>query len=623
MVQPPVQQPPVQQPVVSQPQPSTQGRSLPPPPQHQLPSTPVQQPVVQQPPVSQPVASPQTQPAQNTATNQNPVPDALKKLGMIQATWDAISPTKRSIIESMAGDRKDYTQQLIHLADRSKWPLDGSDAEILSAAAIKNIPAIIKINLHAWVGLKKEYRSALLALSAKPYIAQLGIQANRNNWPKNGAGAEIYDAAALERITNLYRIPLERWNLVLDNLRTILEGIPDSDADNARQLGAAAISLRWPADRASGHLPYADWVNLKKADPGMTPEKWNGLDNATRTGVLDAPGEIDRKRLLGRADYKKDKDAGGVENLLKITDNPIFNPISDAVSGTLSTSGNVAQLIEGENGNKVVSSSIGVTGAGWDTLVQGASLIGNIGRWSRGSRMASRKNASRAAKTLGGKERREGMWGTASAALGLGNSLSSMVGNSSKLYDQSADETSGLSRGADIASGSFAAAGGALGATRGIIGMVQGFSRSNESDKFVDKNATGDDKELSDIANFTSKNQKRFGKSMDTAKNLFSVGGGISNIVGGTGGTISSAVFGGLGLLTGIFNAVMNAKFKPKDTDLDAKADKLIDLVRRHIAKAEKFMRDVLKINEPNLVDWLDEDPEAARDLIKSKLSKY
>ena len=110
---------------------------------------------------------------------------------------------------------------------------------------------------------------------------------------------------------------------------------------------------------------------------------------------------------------------------------------------------------------------------------------------------------------------------------------------------------------------------------------------------------------------------------MDTAKNLFTMGGGISNIVGGTGGTISSAVFSGLGLLTGLVNAGLSAYYKPKEVDLNAKADKLIDLVRRHNAKAEKFMRDVLKIKEVNLVEYLDEDPEAARDLIKSKLSKY
>jgi hypothetical protein len=604
-------------------------------PQPQQQTQPQQQP--QTPTV--PSTQQQTQPPQTTSQQPSPLPTAvttppvhplppeIRKLGMVQSVWDSLTDTKRDIIKRIETGRKDYAQQLIYLAMAGKWPLDGSGAELNDVTVIQHIPAKLGITLSSWNGVTEPRRQALLDLQDKLYAPVLAIMARRSAWPKGSNGDDILDAPGLERIVNLFNINFERWNGLTTTIRGLLESIPDSDKEMAAQLGRAARTGTWPQDGGAAEVTYAQWKAIKEADPGMTPAEWNALEATTRAAVLAEPDKNKKKNKLGQSSYAQDsKDSLAEKGHKLLVNNDVMNPIWDTVSGLGGVSGNIAQLTEGDN--KVVSSSIGVASSGVDTFVQGMNLMGSIARLARGNRMARRRNASRAAKTMGAKERREGIWGTASATLGLGNSMSSMVGNSSKLHNQEADEQSGLSARADYASGSFATASGLLGMTKSAIGLGQGVARNRSANKFVVKNPVqgSDEATLSDIASFTAKNQNRMGRSFDLVKNLLGTGGGLSGIIGGAvggiGGTISSAVFGGLGVLTGIGGAIAGAVNKPKDSDISAKVDSLVALIRKPYDKAQQFAKEVLKL-PADLIPWLDEDEEAAKDLIKSKLSKY
>ena len=62
---------------------------------------------------------------------------------------------------------------------------------------------------------------------------------------------------------------------------------------------------------------------------------------------------------------------------------------------------------------------------------------------------------------------------------------------------------------------------------------------------------------------------------------------------------------------------------KPKEVDVDARVDDLVALLKANNARAIQFTKDVLKINEPDLKAWVEEDEQAAKDLLKSKISKF
>ncbi|MEM5774376.1 MAG: hypothetical protein AAGU05_05185, partial [Anaerolineaceae bacterium] len=205
---------------------------------------------------------------------------------------------------------------------------------------------------------------------------------------------------------------------------------------------------------------------------------------------------------------------------------------------------------------------------------------------------------------------------------------SSMVSNSSKIHDPEKDKESGLSERADYASASFATATGAPGMARGGINMFKSFSRSSSAGKFVKTTpANANETSMNKIAQFTAKNQNRTGKSLDTLKSAFTAASGISSFFGNSSaGKISAAVFGGLGLLTGITNAIVGKVREPDDAELGSMADELIRLWAIPHPDAVRFARQVLKISDteaPDLKAWAEEDPEAAKDLIKSKLAKY
>jgi len=154
---------------------------------------------------------------------------------------------------------------------------------------------------------------------------------------------------------------------------------------------------------------------------------------------------------------------------------------------------------------------------------------------------------------------------------------------------------------------------------------------------------TQEEEDLNKIALFTSKNQNKTGKGFGMLKGVSSFIGstlGTTGAIGGLAGMskgagfgvgVAGAVFSGLGILGGIGQMIAEKADKPKDADLDANADKLIELLRKGSPaglQAAEFVKTVLKINlvdpsDPSTwLSWIDEDIDSAKALIKSKLSK-
>ncbi len=90
------------------------------------------------------------------------------------------------------------------------------------------------------------------------------------------------------------------------------------------------------------------------------------------------------------------------------------------------------------------------------------------------------------------------------------------------------------------------------------------------------------------------------------------------------GDDVFGSVMGGLGLAGGIGQAIATKAGEPKEDELNGKADDLVRLLRAGNADAIKFAKEVLNIT--GVTDWpawVNEDPAAVKELIKSKLSKH
>ena len=296
----------------------------------------------------------------------------------------------------------------------------------------------------------------------------------------------------------------------------------------------------------------------------------------------------------------------------------------------IGTTGLVGDSIGTNDDYTKTSGTVGAVASAMDVGVQGVNIFGGIRNWYKGNKMAN-ANTSGAAKSLGKKQASKGKWGLASGLLGMGSSISGLVGNVSKAKDPDADKASGTSGTAGDVGGAFGVAGGTLGGALSAKSFFGAFNRSKKAKSYInnDSTATGEQKKLSGIAQYTSKNQNRFGKLMGIGKGLAGITSGIASIVGDS---TFSAIASGINLGMGLSQAGYEYKTKAAESDVDQKAQDLIDLLKLgtdSAKQAAKFAHDVLKISDidPNAAPdtwkaWVEEDEAAAKDLIKSKIAK-
>ena len=500
--------------------------------------------------------------------------EIIKAEGVTKASWEAFAPTKKAAIIDALDNKPAFASELIQGAKSNVWPQDGADADITNLVVLEAIKVDLGISWNIWNGLIKGRREVILsALSdtansrAKEIAKELATGAKSEKWPK--AGTDTQD-------------------------------IQD----------------------------YKIWDEIKKAYNSMNIERWNGLAAPSREDIIAAATPVEKRKFIDQAfenlrkqaHYKRDKENTRGEKVAGGLGKVFGNPIADAVSGSLGLTSSIygakgeATDDEGAKASaKGTASTVGKVGDVFDTVQQSATLLDSLATWRSGSRLDN-INSSRAARSLGRKKRSEGKWGASQSAAGLGGSVSGLVSDFGKEHDDP--------NAADITSGGFGVAGGLLGSIKGIKGFFGSRRRSNKAAKIAkDDTANG---ELKDIAAFTQKNQNRTGRALDGLKGAASIGSGIAKFFGSS---MTASIAGGIGLVSGIGSAIVKRAGKPDEAVLTQKAQKLADLLMAKDVKAIDFAIDVLNIDiksrEPEeWRAWVLEDPEAVKELIKSKLSK-
>jgi hypothetical protein len=548
----------------------------------------------------------------------------LKANGVADATdWDGLLAARRqAILQALAVSEK-LAKLLIAGARQNQWPQDAANTDILSGDVLKQVLLSAgNVSISAW-NLLGDRRSTILDCltnSAVPLGIELIKAAQNNSWPKDGSDADITQKDKISQIRNELKTSLLAWSKLTLERRKVILAAQAVDAARALELTQAAAAGKWPEDNAQqGLADYPSWWGpIKEAAPMLTPSQWNAFTLASRGDIIAATTAVDKKNLINQAMYARKKEVGALEKAGEFAENPVF----EALSGGGGTASSIAGALEDDK----TSGIVGATADAADTLIQGTSFLGAFSKYRRGKRMDKQGLSSRAAQSFGKKQKREGLWGMAQGALGLGGSISSMVGNVSKGHDPDKDEEDGTSETTDKISGSFAIAGGAMSSVKGGMGLFKAFRRSGRAQEFVDETATGDKKTLSDIAAFTQKKQNRMGKMFETLKGASSILSGVSSIIGND---VFGSVMGGIGLASGIGQAIATKAGAPEEGDLAQKAADLVALLRAKNVDAIRFAREVLNITDvtPDTPDgwlaWVLEDPEAVKDLIESKLSKH
>jgi len=586
----------------------------------------------------------------NKTYNLGKIKDINGKLGMEFSVWSNLKQEyRKSLLEVI---NQPFVSTLAGLAKTDKWPKDGSNNDITDESVLKTITQTWKISLDQWnLITAADQREFLLKNSNKPYADELVRAAIRNLWPNDGSNKPILDDSSLTKITDGMGINLWTWiNVNSAGQRDFLLKAGGSlSKDNLKELALSAKSGIWPKDGSGNDISSAnEWKKIKDAFPSITPISWNGFDSSTRLSALAETDITKRKNIINSANYQRKSKETNLEKAGGVASHAGF----DLVAGTLGTTSGIIGASKGTGDNAGLDRASGIVGATGDVLSMGTSatqFLGSTSKISRGKKMANDPNASLAMKALGRKEMSKGKWGAAQSGLGFFGSTASLGGNLTKSIDPESKGAKDTSSGFGVASGFLGMFGSALGLGKGSASMHSARKRSGLAKSFVKTAATGqtlsaEEQKMNEIAQFTAKNQNKTGKGFGIFKSVTSFLGSAVNTIGsigslagfsneaGLGLGITGAALSGVGVLGGIGQWAAESKGKPQEADLEGQAVKLISLLRLGDPKgkeAAKFVQTVLKINLVKADDpttwsnWIDEDEEAAKALIKSKLSKF
>lgn len=564
--------------------------------------------------------------------------------------WSQLTLSKRKYLISLLSES--YVPELAKLAVENKWPKDGSNNDITDESVFKTITKTWKVSLDQWnLITEADQREFLLKNSNKIYADELVRAGIRKLWPKDGSNNPILDDSSFTKITDGMGINLWTWiNINNAGQRDFLLKAGGSlGKDTLKELAFFAKSGIWPKDGNGNDISSSnDWKKIKDAFNSMTPVIWNRLDIQVRKDALAESDNTKRKNIINSANYQSKSKETKLEKAGGVASHPGF----DLAAGTLGTASGIVGAAKGTGENVGVDRASGIVGATGDLLSMGTSatqFVGSASKISRGKKMANDPNSSLAMKALGRKELSRGKWGAAQSGLGFLGSAASFGGNLTKSMDPTADQSKNTSSGFGVASGFLGMFGSGLGLGKGSASMHSARKRSRRAKGFMKTAAAGtalttEEQDLNEVAQFTSKSQNKTGKGLGIFKNVTSFLGSAINTIGsigsfaglsveaGFGLGIAGAALSGVGVLGGVGQWASEYKGKPKDADLDAQADKLIRLLKLgdpQGKEAARFVKDVLKIDLVNLAEpntwssWIEEDENAAKALIKSKLSKF
>ena len=471
-------------------------------------------------------------------------------------------------------------------------------------------------------------------------MGELARTAKAGAWPKDENDAKFDNLAKLKIINDKLNIRFLRWNTkIIKDHRKMLFDAYAANSKHAEQLVSAAPGA-WPMDGAGQKIiDYDKWKLVMLAVPDISVKGWNGLPASVRTEALAEADNTKRKNIIGQYEYEKySKGMDVSDKVFKL----INNPITDTATGVGGLTGDIL-------GATGLNRAAGITGATTNAVdfgKQTASGIQSIVDMSAGGSMW-KKGRSNAARKIGKKRAVGGITGAISSGLGMMGSMFGFGGNLAKGIDPDGQDSKNAQAGLGVTSGVFGTLGGLFGGAMDIKslsgsikrgGKAKGFS--SDVGKITDANFEDADKQkLSGISSLASKRQNIGGRAIGLLGSGIGLLGSIHSIVasatGYQGSDITSSVFSGLGLLTGLGKAGYEQTAKADDVDVDAKAQDLIDMLKdksdpkkeRAAAEAAKFVRDVLNIkNFPatqiGWIEWIEEDEGAFKDLIKSKLSK-
>ncbi len=578
------------------------------------------------------------------------IPLIIEKFHLDFESWSIINRSHRKLLFDL--QEKSYVSKLARLSKEGKWPKDGNDGDISNEIVFDTIIDQLEMDLSGWGLIKdKKQRAFLLTNSDKSYIIELKGAALRQDWPKDGNDDFIDDDRTFKTITKDLGLDIRSWLKIKEQNRRefLLKPRGALSKENHQELASSAVSGIWPKDGSDQDISdNNDWKKIKDSFPVMTPSNWNGLDILARRDALAESDITKRKNIINSANYQSKSKETKLEKAGGIASHPAF----DLVSGTLGTTSGIIGASKGTDENAGLDRASGIVGATGDVLNMGTSttqLIGSASKISRGKKMANDPNASLAMKALGRKEMTKGKWGVAQSTFGLAGSTASFGGNLTKSIDPELKGAKDTTAGFGVASGILGMIGSGLGLGKGSASMHSARKRSGLAKSFVKTAAKGqtlstEEQNMNDIAQFTSKNQNKTGKGFGIFKSVSSFLGSAVTTIGsigslaglsneaGLGLGITGAALSGIGVLGGIGQWAAESKGKPQETDLQDKAVKLISLLRLRDSngkEAAKFVQTVLKIdlvkeNDPDTwSNWIDEDEEAAKALIKSKLSKF
>ncbi len=573
-----------------------------------------------------------------------------QKLLLTLDVWSTLSSVHKTNLISLISES--YVRELAKLAVENKWPQDENNTDISSADEFKRIIINLGLNFAEWNNIETQAQKKFLKENlGASYIQQLAKTASTKKWPKNGQTNNIHEETFFSIFLPKCGLNLNNWlNISISKHREfLLNAESEVNDEHLKELALSAASGVVPKDgTASGVVRPSDWKLVKEALPQMTPGNWNSIDDTSRANILSAPDKPKRIQAFNEANFNK----RGGETKLEKAGGVASHAGFDLAAGTLGTTSGILGAAKGTGDNAGLDRASGVVGATGDVLSMGTSatqFVGSASKISRGKKMANDPNSSLAMKALGRKELSRGKWGAAQSGLGFLGSTASLGGNVTKSIDPTTDAGKDTSSGFGVGSGLLGMFGSALGLGKGSASMHSARKRSSRAKGFMKTAAAGstlsaDEQDLNDVAQFTSKSQNKTGKGFGIFKSVTSFLGSAVNTIGSIGSLaglsneagfglgIAGAALSGVGVLGGIGQWAAESKNKPKDADLDAQADKLIRLLKTRNPQrneAARFVKEVLKIDLFDLAkpdtwsSWIEEDENAAKALIKSKLSKF
>ena len=569
------------------------------------------------------------------------------KSGINYAEWNALDKDKeRKFILTHCTSTTDSSLMaaLAQAAKAGAWPKDGNDEKLQDKTKIAFINQTASLKFTEWNALEKDKERKFLLdnfSGNEGMMGELARTARASAWPKDENDEKFGDLAKLKIINDELNIRFTRWNTkILKPYRKMLFDAKTANIKFAEKLVSAAPGA-WPMDGAGQKMTdYADkWERVMKAVPDISVKGWNNLPASVRGQALAEADDTKRKNLVGQYEYEKYSKGMDVSDKVF---NLINNPITDTATGVGGLTGDIL-------GATGLDRAAGITGATTNAVdfgKQTASGIQSIVNMSAGGSMW-KNGRSESARKIGKKRAMGGITGAVSSGLGMLGSMFGFGGNLAKGIDPDSDASKGAQAGLGVTSGVFGTLGSAFSGAMDIKGLVGSSKRAGKAKNFSSGvnaiNATdmedADKQKLSGISSLTSKRQNIGGRVLGMLGSgiglLGSIHGIVASATGYKGSDITSAVFSGLGLLTGLGKTGYEYTAKADDVDVDAKAQELIDLLKgdtdakkqRAATEAAKFVRDVLNIknfpaNQVDWIKWIEEDEGAFKDLIKSKLSK-